>query len=125
MTHENPKIEGEALGMELTSVTGYNVDRNVNSLDWSFAMGARTQAQYGVSGILFVGHPDTSKFAQEVRLAGAAGSRADWLTGVFYTKERVNRFSGLPTIITTHKFLETDANRPSDPSPPRRCSRWR
>lgn len=86
-------LTAKLAGMQLTSVTGYNVDQNVNSLDWSFAMGARTQAQYGVSGILFVGHPDTSKFAQEVRLAGTLGSKVDWLTGVFYTKERVDRFS--------------------------------
>jgi len=75
-------------GIKLTSVTGYNINRHENSLDFSFAFGGDTQNLFQVSGAPLVTVTEVKKLTQEVRFLGQFGDRFDWLAGGFYTKER-------------------------------------
>jgi iron complex outermembrane receptor protein len=72
---------------DLTSLTGYNVNRYSDSVDFSSVLGGAAQAVYGVGGAPIFDHWDTKKFSQELRLSGDAGDRVKWLVGGFYTTE--------------------------------------
>ena len=75
-------------GMDFTSVTGYNTNRNRLSLDESPYFNTTFEQAYGVSGALYAApHDDTSRFTQEFRLASSIGSQFDWLVGAFYSHE--------------------------------------
>ena len=73
--------------LELTSITGYNVNSFSDSLDAGFIFGPAAQAEFGVSGAQLLSEIETEKVTQEMRLTGAIGSRAEWLLGFFYTHE--------------------------------------
>jgi iron complex outermembrane recepter protein len=73
--------------VNLTSVSGYNVNTFSDSLDASFFFGDLTRAIYGVGGAPIVDDYRTSKFTQEIRLQLPIGARVDWLVGAFYTDE--------------------------------------
>lgn len=72
---------------DLTSVTGYNVNRALNSLDWGFTFSPGVQAAFGVTGALYHGSDEVQKFVQELRLSGTIGDSFEWLIGGFYTHE--------------------------------------
>jgi iron complex outermembrane recepter protein len=72
---------------DLTSITGYNVNSFSGAFDFTFALGAATQAQYGVRGTALLDDNETRKFSQEVRLIWPINERFDWLLGAFYTDE--------------------------------------
>lgn len=71
----------------LTSLTGYNVNRYSDSVDFTSALGAVADAVYGVGCAPIFDHWDVKKFSQELRLNGDAGERVKWLVGAFYTTE--------------------------------------
>src|SRR5262249_41312404 len=73
--------------VELTSVTGYNVNHDVNTLDYRFVFGPIVQPTFGVNGATFYYDLAHHKFVQEVRVAGSAGKRVDWRVGTFFTNE--------------------------------------
>jgi len=78
---------------ELTSLTGYNVNRIDASLDFTPIFGPLTEN--GLGGFPGFGTPGTSivdrnrakKFTQELRYTFATGAQLDWLLGAFYTDE--------------------------------------
>jgi iron complex outermembrane receptor protein len=76
-------------GVNLTSVTGYNLNRYPDVIDFTFIDGAPARKFYGVSAGVFNDYTSTSKFTQEIRLSGAIGRHFDWLLGGFYTHEHV------------------------------------
>ncbi len=74
-------------GVQVTSLTGYNIDQHDDTLDYTATFGPAMQAQYGVSGARLHTHGNTHKFTQELRVAGGIGPQIDWLLGGFYTHE--------------------------------------
>lgn len=73
--------------VDMTSVTGYNVNSITDSFDYSYALGPFTQMQFGVTGTPAFDDLSTHKFSQELRLAMPLGARFDGLFGAFYTHE--------------------------------------
>jgi iron complex outermembrane recepter protein len=81
--------------VDLTSVSGYNINTYSDSYDVTYAYASLTQ--YGVPGTGFNGfgvpgspapeRDKTNKFTQEVRLSAPIGDTLDWLLGAFYTHE--------------------------------------
>jgi outer membrane receptor protein involved in Fe transport len=65
-------------GVNLTSVTAYNITNYHDSWDGSVFFGP---------GVLWTDQFKTTKFMQEVRLNGTAFSNLDWLVGGFFTHE--------------------------------------
>jgi iron complex outermembrane recepter protein len=74
--------------VDITSLTGYNINRYFNTLDWSTAFGPDVQRHFGVGGALFDDYNKIEKVTQEVRLSAPVGPNIDVLGGVFYTHER-------------------------------------
>jgi len=74
-------------GVDLTSVTGYNISRFSNSEDFTWIYAQDTQNQFGVSGTPLFNYDESDKLTQEVRLSASIGTRLEWLLGGFYTKE--------------------------------------
>jgi len=73
--------------LDLTVLTGYNINTEAHSFDYTYALGGLTNAFFGVRGTQAVNSVKDSKFAQEIRLAAPIGERFEWLCGAFYTHE--------------------------------------
>ena len=73
--------------VDLTSITGYNVNRFSDSFDGTFAFGPSTQAIFGVPGTPQFNTNSTDKLTQELRASGVIGNRVNWILGGFYTNE--------------------------------------
>jgi iron complex outermembrane receptor protein len=71
----------------LTSITGYNINRFSDSWDYTFALAPNTQMQFGVPGTPILNYNKTDKFTQEIRLSSSVGQKIDWSIGAFYTYE--------------------------------------
>jgi iron complex outermembrane recepter protein len=75
---------------DLTSVSGYNVNRTLNTLDYTALLGGVINPAYpgggGNLGVKYVNEFDASKFSQELRLATSVGP-FDFLAGAFYSRE--------------------------------------
>ena len=82
-------------GVELTSVTGYNINGYTSTVDFTYLYGPYTQngvAGTGFNGFGVAGSPlysdaTTKKFTQEFRAASSLTKSIDWLLGAFYTHE--------------------------------------
>lgn len=74
--------------IDVTSLSGYSINRVSDSIDYSAVFGPLMDAVYGVKGAPFAERNKTSKFTQEIRAASSIGSTVDWLLGLFYTHER-------------------------------------
>jgi iron complex outermembrane receptor protein len=70
-------------GIELTSLTGYSVNKAFTTIDYTPLLGSLL----GVAGVELFENNETNRFSQEVRISAAAGPRLNWLFGVFYTHE--------------------------------------
>jgi iron complex outermembrane receptor protein len=80
-------------GFDLTSVTGYNINRNSFSFDLTPLFAPNQDA---------VGYPSpsdvkTTKVSQELRMETHLGDHIDWLIGVFYTHENTPQTQGILT----------------------------
>jgi iron complex outermembrane recepter protein len=73
--------------VNLTAVSGYNVNAYTDSFDLTYALGTFTLPQFGVTGTPVTEDIKNRKFTQEIRLSGSLGMHADWLVGTFYTHE--------------------------------------
>jgi iron complex outermembrane receptor protein len=74
--------------VDLTAVSGYNVNSFSDSFDITYLAGGLTNAFFpGVTGTPEVEHNKTGKFTEEVRLSAPIGDRLDWVLGGFYTHE--------------------------------------
>lgn len=80
--------------VDLTSATGYNVDKTESVQDVSPSFfGGRALATFGVGGAANLFERTVDKFTQEVRLTVHFGEKFDWLVGTFYTREKVDAAS--------------------------------
>jgi iron complex outermembrane recepter protein len=81
--------------IDLTAISGYNVNKYHDSWDFTWALGSYSKNGipgtgfngFGVTGTTELDDNTTDKFTQEVRLSGSINSRLDWLLGGFYTHE--------------------------------------
>jgi iron complex outermembrane recepter protein len=82
-------LKAKVGGGELTSATGYSIDRLLNVQDdTSTFFSGVANALYGVSGAGNFGDETVNKFSQEVRLAMPLTQQLEWLVGAFYTHEK-------------------------------------
>jgi len=76
--------------LDLTSVSGYNLNQFSNSLDFSYALGGLAQAATGddsLSGAPLFTYGQTKKFSEELRATAPIGKWLDLLLGGFFTHE--------------------------------------
>lgn len=73
--------------VDLTAISGYNVNSFSDSLDAGFAYGGSAFTLFGVSGAELLSETETEKFSQEIRFSGPIGEKFEWLFGAFYTHE--------------------------------------
>jgi len=89
-------LNGTVSGINLTSVTGYNVNRSTASTDLSayyfpFTLTGIPDTGFdgfGVSGAPNISKGKTTKVTQEARMSAPLGDRVEWLLGGFFTHEK-------------------------------------
>jgi outer membrane receptor protein involved in Fe transport len=72
---------------DLVAISGYNINKIFNSLDFTPVFGFPSQARFGVPGSVISENKKTEKFTQEVRVSAPLGERIDGLVGVYYANE--------------------------------------
>jgi len=85
-------------GVDLTSITGYNVNHDHDALDFSSALQPAAEMNYGVGGALVLTDQTAYKLTEELRLASKIGDRLDWLVGGFYTHETDDYTQSIPAV---------------------------
>jgi iron complex outermembrane recepter protein len=73
--------------VDITSVTGYNINSFTDSFDAAYIYSAAVAPLFGVTGAGIFNDNETHKLSQEIRLSGPLGERFEWLLGGFYTDE--------------------------------------
>src|SRR5262249_21130879 len=74
-------------GIDLVSLTGYNIREAQTSVDVSSIYGGLAEQVYDVDTTALISASKTNKFSQEVRLSAPIGSHVEWLLGGFYSHE--------------------------------------
>jgi iron complex outermembrane recepter protein len=74
--------------VDLTAISGYNINSFHDSFDYSYAIASIAKAQFGVTGTPLVTANKTNKFTQEVRLSMSPSPWLDLMLGGFYTNEK-------------------------------------
>ena len=74
-------------GIDLTSVSGFNIKKYKDSQDFSYGLGTYTDSVFGVTGTPQVERDHINRFTEELRLSSSIGQHIDWLAGVFYDYE--------------------------------------
>lgn len=80
-------INADVGSVDVTSLTGYNVNDFSDSFDFSYALGGLAQSLFGVSGAPVFTKSRTEKFTQEFRASIPLTDHVEWLLGGFYTHE--------------------------------------
>ena len=108
-------LEAKFGDIELTALSGYNVNTQDSSSDFTYFLGSLTQSLYGVTGSPIDFDLKNTKYSQEIRLTGPLGANLDWLVGGFGTHERArylqNFFAQDPvtgTVITSDELTYVD-----------------
>ena len=74
-------------GMELVSLSGYNIRQAQTSVDVSSVYGPLAAMAYNIGTTGLISASKTNKFSQEIRLTVPLGTHVEWLLGGFYTHE--------------------------------------
>jgi iron complex outermembrane receptor protein len=74
--------------VDLTVLSGYNVNSHDDNYDGSVFFYGYTQPIYGTPYSLGYNVGTTRKYSEEIRLSGSIWEKVDWLLGGFYTHER-------------------------------------
>lgn len=91
-------IKGTAGPVEITSVSGYSIIQNHDTLDFTYALGGAALKDFGVDGAAIFTDFRTNKFTEELRGATALGAHFDLLLGGFYNHENSPFNQDLPAI---------------------------
>jgi outer membrane receptor protein involved in Fe transport len=83
---------------QITSVTGYNINKTNDALDFGFLLGPAMQFNYGVSGARYVESVPVRKLSQELRYTAPITEYADVLIGGYYTNEHQDNPPGFSQI---------------------------
>jgi iron complex outermembrane recepter protein len=86
-------------GVDLTSVTGYGINKFTASLDFTSVFGPAVEKAFGAGGAAYLDFNDVSKFSQELRLTGSLWQSFDWLVGAFFTHENSPEFYQFPGVV--------------------------
>jgi outer membrane receptor protein involved in Fe transport len=78
-------LQARFAAIELTSISGYNINTSFNAADLSYFFGAPTAD---------VVNAENRKLMQELRLSGALGEHLRWLAGGFFTHETAPSVAG-------------------------------
>jgi outer membrane receptor protein involved in Fe transport len=81
-------VNGKLGDVDLTSVTGYNINEFQNSSDRTPTYTNFAQSNFGVRGAALSTPGKTDKLTQELRGTVPFGDRVDLLLGGFYTREK-------------------------------------
>jgi len=85
----NATLTAKLGSVELTALSGYNINEFSDSFDYTYALGQFfTEPLFGVMGTPVFNDNKTKKFTQEIRLSSSAGEKLEWLLGAFYTHEK-------------------------------------
>ena len=77
-------------GVDLVSLTGYNITKADYSFNYTYLFGSAFQHLLNLGyqpGAEVLGTIDSSKFSEEIRASSQIGSHIDWVLGAFYTHE--------------------------------------
>ncbi len=85
--HYSATLAASLGAVDLTSISGYSINRYFHNFDFTASRGAFAQARFGVPGASSVQNYKTEKFTQEARLSAPVGQRFEWLLGGFYNRE--------------------------------------
>jgi outer membrane receptor protein involved in Fe transport len=91
-------IKGALGPIDLTSLTGYNVDNTNGSLDYSSLLGGTAEYFYGVGGAPIYNADTNRKLSEELRLNSTLGDHIEWVVGGFYTKENYSHRQLTPAV---------------------------
>ena len=81
-------IAGKAGKVDVTSITGYTVDKQDSTQEiFSATVVNAARTNFGVTGAPSPVPREYKKFSQEIRASMPLGERFDWLLGGFYTAE--------------------------------------
>jgi iron complex outermembrane receptor protein len=79
--------------VDLTSVTGYNINDQLTPLDNSFNLGPLVSLAFPTSYAVEVDLVRNRKFIQELRLSMPLGQHLQWLVGAYFTHEMTPSYS--------------------------------
>jgi iron complex outermembrane recepter protein len=105
-------LTGKVGDVDLTAVSGFNVNAFSNSIDFTYLLGSLTKSLFGVSGTPLVTDETTRKFSQEIRASLPLGDRFEWLVGGFYTDEKVRGWQSISAEDTTNGAIVGDLTSP-------------
>ena len=91
-------VKGNAGPVEITSVSGYSIIENHDTLDFTYRLGPLAQTYFGVNGAAIFTDFRTNKFTEELRAATPLGSHFDLLLGGFYNHEKSPFNQDLPAL---------------------------
>jgi outer membrane receptor protein involved in Fe transport len=74
---------------DVTSVTGYNINKNRDTIDLSSSFGSSAQRFFGVSGASELTDESANKISQELRASAPLGKHLELMVGGFYTHEHI------------------------------------
>ncbi len=80
-------VKAELGPIDLTSVSGYNVNKFVDRLDYSAPSGKFTLALFNTPYAIDTDDNTTRKVSEELRLSAHLGAHLEWLVGGYYTSE--------------------------------------
>jgi iron complex outermembrane recepter protein len=91
----NATLSGSAMGINVTSITGYSRNAFTSVGDFTPFFGPLTQSGipgtnftgFGVPGTSLVTSIEGTKLTEELRLNSSIGARVDWLAGAFFNRE--------------------------------------
>lgn len=75
--------------IDVVSLTGYNVNNSIGTLDWSGNYADTFLPIFGVSGAIHTNHSTTTRFTEELRLSGSFARKIEWQAGTFYSHENL------------------------------------
>jgi iron complex outermembrane recepter protein len=85
-------LTGRIGDIELTAISGYNINEYTDSEDVTFGLSYYTQNLFNTPGTGEFDNNKTRKFTQEIRMSAPIGDHVDWLLGGFYTHENSQYF---------------------------------
>jgi iron complex outermembrane recepter protein len=78
-------LKAKVLGVDLTSLTGYNVNTAADYFDATSTVSPLAQLFYGVGGAPVFNYHRATNVTQELRLSASVGQKFDWLVGAYYS----------------------------------------
>jgi outer membrane receptor protein involved in Fe transport len=106
-------IKARLAGIDLTSVSGFNIKKYEDSQDFTYGLGTVNEGVFGVTGTPQLERDHINRLTEELRLSSSIGQHIDWLAGVFYDHESSHYLAQfLATVPTTGEIRGIFAHAP-------------